>query len=293
MIDVWIIDDKKMLTTVTLPESVTKESVQQCMFKTTKNDGNQFVFINCDKQGQYKLHIINVKIETANSKLVISYLQNKNQEMVSENITNLDYFEHMMDKFGGYGECYQNNETLNMNTIFIIKDINVTKYNQSEINQKCQNIPQFTQDLVCEATKKNFKNLNWNAVMVDLNEKWLVMLDVKNNNKTNENININNMQPQLLNQVIYNLIVALPIQIARGAHKEFTVMFNGIDNQEKYNACKDFRQLQKKIRFAAYDALIGIFDFFFFVFFYCCIIYLQMLICEMCVKETGQIPSKL
>ena len=186
-----------------------------------------------------------------------------------QNALQLDYLEHMMDKFGSrpefYNDCGMIHSSLKLHTTLLLdsksllqelKSNSHRRNNYDEIIKKCKHVSSNACQLVKNACQKNFDNLNWptNVVIhVPRNDAALCQhfYDLVLN-KIDYNDTIIGCD-----KLIQNLIIQFPIQIARGFNNQFICMYNGENNPIVYNNCNTVYQLQKTIRFGGYDAVIS------------------------------------
>ena len=104
--------------------------------------------------------------------------------------------------------------------------------------------------MLVEKEKKNFKWLDWKCNVLQKRESKKVI------NVLNGIRNKRDRGTIPGDEWVKQLIVQIPIQIARGTNNQFKLMYNGEDDQKMYATAEDVDQLKKVIRFGAYDALI-------------------------------------
>ena len=169
-----------------------------------------------------------------------------------------------MDKFGSKPEIYDGSDIkkLSLHTTFLLDSKSVQEYlkihktSQTNIIKKCKKVVSNACDLVHRQCRKDFSFLDWNAnvIVCDLNSN-----DIEEN-LFSKIISKSRMRRIQSDELIRNIIIQFPIQIAVGSNDKFLVMYNGTNDQSIYNDCRTVYEMQKEIRFSAYDAVISDWD---------------------------------
>eukprot|EP01084_Bolivina_argentea_P024956 46450_1 len=235
-------DELKVTDHVLLPKS----------FNTDMVPLNRLNIQQAKKQNCAMLTVITVgnkilchplEISLSDSRLKID--KRRSKVVTQREITKLDYLEYMIEKFGSRAAVYHPTDaTLQLHTTYMMKE------ECKDALNLCQQVSTKIQKSLYDKERKNFKFFNWDCQVFEYHDQIKakqIIKSIKNKNKKWK-----------LDEFIRNLIVQIPIQIARGEKNQLLLMYNGEDDQTEYTKEQSIgsRSLCKVIRLSAYDGLI-------------------------------------
>eukprot|EP01083_Nonionella_stella_P205503 748291_1 len=234
-------DDLDVADNVLLPESFTIDMIKlnqlNIQHTTTKN---AVLLTAITRDNTLLYHPLQVQV--SDSKLKIN--KGKTTKGIRKT-TKLDYMEYMVEKFGSRAAvCYPPSSKLLFHTTYIMKD------ECKDALNLCDQIAAKIQKSLYEKESKDFKHMSWECAVIACDEDMNAVATLKaiSNKETTSRSD----------EFMRNLIVQIPIQIARGEGNQFLLMYNGKDDQSEYTkeGTVGSRSLCKAIRFSAYDGLI-------------------------------------
>jgi len=94
----------------------------------------------------------------------------------------------------------------------------------SQLKERCEKVPKYACERVRENTKKDFSKLDWQTNVLAMSDvSWKTVASGVSNRPT--------VVP--MDGFVKSLIMAVPLQIARGTENEFSIMHNGVDDQSR------------------------------------------------------------
>eukprot|EP01084_Bolivina_argentea_P221710 375461_1 len=235
----------KIVDNILLPESFSLDTVKLNDIKiqeTSKYDIVLCAIMTDPKTTNVELiyHKLNIQVSEATMKI-----RKQQGNHGKRKITKLDYMEYMVEKFGSRAAIFYPEEALlSLHTTYIMTD----KSNNPK--QLCDQVQEAIKRSLYDKEKKDFKHLLWKHSVFNYTQEQSVKLLLSA---------ISNKKCVIkADEFIKNLIIQIPIQIARGVHNSFQLMYNGEDDQKQYEKAGliDSYSLCKTIRFGAYDGLI-------------------------------------